>query len=247
MSRGVPARGRPASFDRRRQVLVVATGMGVLALSCAEVGADGPPGAGRSDAAAGDGASALPPCRPEGPAVVTDIDETLTVSDEEFVRQLTDGTYEPLARPGGPELFTAYAERGYVVVYVTARSEEMVLAGTGESARDATERWLETLGFPMARARVALAPTNAEVAGAPAQAYKTGVLRDLQAEGFAFTCAYGNALSDIQAYADAGIPKDSTFIIGPHAGTENTIGIEGDGFAQHAAERLLEVPAVCAP
>jgi len=36
--------------------------------------------------------------------------------------------------------------------------------------------------------------------------------------GVVVAAAYGNALTDVCAYAEAGIPPARTFIIGPHAG-----------------------------
>jgi hypothetical protein len=195
-----------------------------------------------------DGATeGLEPCGPAGPTVVTDIDETLTTDDLEFVMQLVDGSYDPLARDGGAELVSAYAELGYFVLYLTARSEEMVLGGSGETAIAATERWLSAHGFPLDRARIALAPTNADVAGEPARVYKAATIREMRNAGHVFEYAYGNADTDILAYEDSGIEKSRTFIIGPLAGSGGTVAVAGDGWDAHASEHLPTVDAVCAP
>jgi len=163
-----------------------------------------------------------------GPAVVSDIDATLTTDDLEFITQLATGAHDPLAREGGAELLTGYAERGYFIVYATGRSEEMVLANTGESARDATLRWLDEHGFPLERSRLYLAPTNADVAGEPARIYKAARLAEATEEGMDFRYAYGNAQADFDAYADVGIPKSGTFSIGPEAGSVGTVAVPGE-------------------
>ena len=67
----------------------------------------------------------------------------------------------------------------------------------------------------------------------------------LQAEGWRFDYAYGNADSDIGAYEDAGIAKDATFIIGEEAGNEGTVAIEGEDWLAHTDAHLPTVPAVC--
>jgi len=83
------------------------------------------------------------------------------------------------------------------------------------------------------------------VVGDAAQAYKAGALMDQQALGWRFDYAYGNAITDIGAYADAGIDKAVTFIIGEEAGVEGTVAVEGEGWVEHTAEQLPTVPAVC--
>ncbi len=66
---------------------------------------------------------------PECPAVsdttttllVTDIDETLTTLDSEFLAQLADPTYVPEMRPDANTLMQGYYALGYRILYVTAR------------------------------------------------------------------------------------------------------------------------------
>lgn len=177
--------------------------------------------------------------------MVTDIDETLTIADEEWAMQLEDGTYDPRARADATELVDGYFERGYSIFYLTARAATRVLAGTGETAPDATDRWLTEHGFPRdpERTRLQLAPEP--VTGEATQAYKREALLELEAEGVVLDWAYGNALTDIGAYADAGIPKAVTFVIGEHAGAEGTVAIEGEDFLVHVMEHLPGVESVC--
>ncbi len=179
------------------------------------------------------------------PAVVTDIDETLTLSDAEFFMQIQDGTYDPVEREAASELINAYADLGYRIIYLTARAETVQIMVTDETAREATERWLLEHDFPLdpQTTQVHLSPTF--VVGESARAFKAGVLMDLQAQGYVFEYAYGNADSDIAAYDDAMIPKDVTFIIGELAGAEGTVAIEGEGWADHLDTHLPSVPAVC--
>ncbi len=212
-------------------------------------------GAGTSDASGGlvdagrvDAATGLAPCTVPGPAIVTDIDATLTTSDAEWLTQMAWGSHEPAERPGGADLIRGYAERGYYILYLTARPENYLLAFTMEPTPDATLRWLEEHGYPVdpARTQLVLAPQIIIDATATTD-YKTGALQDLEAEGFTFAYAYGNAATDIAAYENAGIAKDHTFIIGAEGGTEDTVAISGDGWSEHVADYLPSVGPVCEP
>jgi len=198
------------------------------------------------DATAADSSSgAAGECATEFPAIITDIDETLTLSDGEFLMQLADGTYDPLEREGGAAMVTAYADLGYRVLYLTARSETLTTAGTDEPARDATMRWLVEHGYPTDEASTTLILAPSLVFGDDAAAYKTEALMDMQSMGWRFDYAYGNADSDIAGYDGAGLDKATTFIIGPEAGNDGTVAVEGEDWLAHTAEHLPTVPAVC--
>lgn len=184
-------------------------------------------------------------CELELPAIVTDIDETLTVSDAEFIMQIGDGNYDPLEREGGAALITAYADLGYRIMYLSARAEDTILEVTGETAREATVRWLVEHGYPTDPATTTVVLASMFVFDDTAQEYKAAALMDQQAAGWRFDYAYGNATSDIGAYAEAGIGLDVTFIIGEHAGEGGTVAIAGDGWVEHTAAHLPTVPAVC--
>lgn len=184
-------------------------------------------------------------CSTEQPAIVTDIDETLTLSDAEFIMQIADGTYDPIEREGAAALISGYAELGYHVLYLTARSEMITVQGTDETAREATARWLQEHDFPVDPTRTTLVLAPMLLLGDDTQAYKAQALMDGQATGLRFDYAYGNATTDIGAYAEAGIPLAATFIIGEHAGEEGTVAIEGEGWVEHTQAHLPGVPAVC--
>lgn len=184
-------------------------------------------------------------CELELPAIVTDIDATLTTSDTEFILQIADGNYDPAEREGAQELITAYADLGYRILYLTARSEDIVLRGTGETAREATERWLVEHGFPSApeTTRVVLAPMF--VFDDTAAEFKADALMEQQASGWRFDYAYGNAVSDIDAYAAAGIDPLATFIITENGGVGGTVAVAGEGWVEHTEMHVPTVPAVC--
>lgn len=184
-------------------------------------------------------------CELEQPAIVTDIDETLTISDAEFIMQIADGTYDPVEREGAQELIMAYADLGYRIMYLTARSEDIVLLGTGETAREATERWLLEHDFPTDPTTTLVVLSPMFVLDDSAVEFKTGALMDQQAAGWRFDYAYGNATSDIDAYANAGIDLATTFIIGEHAGEGGTVAVAGEGWVEHTAAHVPTVPAVC--
>jgi phosphatidate phosphatase PAH1 len=198
-----------------------------------------------SENGTGDGNS-LPSCANSKIAIVTDIDETLTTADEEFFpMQTSDGNYDPKERESASALMQGYADRGYFIVYLTARFESLTVAVTNETARQATDRWLREHRFPVERSELVLAESF--VFGETARTYKAAALRTLQNESVTFDYAYGNADSDVRAYADAAIPKEATFIIGELAGFEGTVAVAGEGWTAHLAEQLPKVDAVCKP
>jgi hypothetical protein len=177
-------------------------------------------------------------------AIVSDIDETLTTADSEFLMQLIDSTYDPMERDEGSELISDYHARGYTIVYLTARAEGQRSNDNMTPARDLTVEWLEAHGYPLdENTRLILAPGF--VFGDEAAEYKGQALLDLQAEGFVFDYAYGNAESDIGGYEIANIPKDVTFIIGPEAGNGGTVPVLEDGWTEHRAAHMPTVPNFC--
>lgn len=186
-------------------------------------------------------------CASEQPAIVTDIDETLTLSDAEFIMQIGDGNYDPIEREGAAELISAYADLGYHVMYLTARSEQIMVEVTGETAREATERWLDEHGFPLDPEATSLVLAPTFMLGEDVQNYKAEALTEQQAAGLRFDYAYGNADTDIGAYADAGIELEATFIIGELAGEGGTVAVDSEGWVDHAEMHLPGVAAVCEP
>jgi phosphatidate phosphatase PAH1 len=153
--------------------------------------------------------------------VLSDIDATLTTEDLELFNQVTDETYVPRMKAAADRLLQAWSMKGYPVIYLTARPHVL---------RVETRRWLEDFGFP-----VGPVITSATFVSDPAP-YKTAwtrrIVDDFQWDVVA---AYGNAETDIAAYANAQIPLDRTFIIGPLAGMSGTVAIQNDDYTQHIA------------
>lgn len=163
--------------------------------------------------------------------VVTDIDGTLTLNDGELLTQITDPTYVPKAMGAAVRLTQAWADKGYTIVYLTARVHGL---------RAESRAWLTDLGFPGG-------PLITEN-GNKADVYKTIWLKRMRQDfGWDIVVAYGNADTDITAYAAAGIAKDKTFIVGPLAGNMETQPIANLDFTEHIATYVAAQPANPAP
>lgn len=150
---------------------------------------------------------------------VFDIDGTLTTSDAELIKDIiTDlfapilhGTYNPMPHPFARELVAERERRGGIPIFLTGRPYWLT-----QSSRD----WLKDLRFP--NGALHTTDSNAEVLNvAP---YKTAFLDSLEAQGFVLETAYGNAATDITAYAVAGVAKADTYIIGKNGGSAGTHG-----------------------
>ncbi len=176
---------------------------------------------------------------PEGTRVVVfDIDGTLTTSDAEINRDVLDDYYEDLydgdyvavAYDGGPELTRTWAERGYLVVYLTGRPYWLI---------DKTRAWLSAQGFAIGNVHTTDRHRDVVPDVAGVGRFKADYLASLVEHGYRIEAAYGNAATDIWAYHRAGVPKDRTFIIGPHGGEEGTQAIAPDWRAHLTWARSL--------
>jgi hypothetical protein len=152
-------------------------------------------------------------------AVVFDIDGTLTTSDSELylqvIDQLLSGDYVPEMRPGASSMAQAWAEKGYLPVYLTGRQDLL---------RHLSQGWLEEMGFPPGVIHHTDTNTQALPTSMGVARYKADFLLKLGDNvGAAVFAAYGNATTDIEAYETAGIPKDHTFIVGKNAGKDQTV------------------------
>ena len=101
--------------------------------------------------------------------------------------------------------------------------------------------WLAGLGFApgalhLARTAGDVLPTDSGVGD-----YKLAYLRALEAAGLRPDDAFGNATTDVHAYAGAGIPTTRTWVIGPNAGASGTQGVT-DSWADVAGELAAEPP-----
>lgn len=180
------------------------------------------------------------PCEPRW-AVVTDIDETLTATNGEWLAQVSEPTHDPVMRPDANALMSAYAELGYCIAYVTARGEDITLPD-GRTARDATRDWLVDHDFPFEEALLFLAP-DTTISGSLTVERKAAAMEELQAEGWSLEHAYGNADTDIEAYRAVDIPDDRIYLVGRLAGTMGVVPVPDDeAFTAHLAEQMPTVP-----
>jgi phosphoglycolate phosphatase-like HAD superfamily hydrolase len=129
------------------------------------------------------------------PVVVSDVDGTLTQSENAEIWSDLHVAEDPTAHPGAPDVLRALASRGYHIVYLTARPEWLTMR---------THRWLDTHGFPPGVVRTSFSELGC--VGASAQAFKTRSLAALAADlGHAPSCGFGNRPTDVAAYRTAGI------------------------------------------
>jgi hypothetical protein len=159
--------------------------------------------------------------------VVSDIDGTLTQSNQELIAQLSSDSYVPRLMPAADKLMQAWAAKGYPVIYLTARPHLY---------RAETRLWLDDFGFPPG----AMVTANG---GNTPDGYKTLWLqRMIQGFGWKVVAAYGNEDTDITAYENAGIDPARTFIVGGLGGTRMTTPIGGMDFTQHIASFVAVQP-----
>ena len=126
------------------------------------------------------------------PAVVFDIDGTLTTEPIDPVNP----------REGAQEAVRRYVDKGYEVVYVTARPDLF---------ESVTEAWLRLNDFP--ELRLEMAP-GVVIDDEETAELKTGTLEELEEElGIEFRYAYGDSASDFVAYETMGIPSTGVFAL----------------------------------
>jgi len=151
--------------------------------------------------------------------VVFDMDGTLTTDDSEvtltYVTSLWNGERDMEMYPGAPSIAKYYYQRGYEIIYVTARPYWLT---------EMSYEWLVEKGFPRGL-------THAYEGAIPdgnfdAETYKKGYLESLTNKGVDFSFTYGNALTDIAAYKYIGTPCNKIFIIGEHAGKDCSTAVE---------------------
>ncbi len=160
--------------------------------------------------------------------IVTDIDGTLTQSDAELLVQVGDPSYTPAMKKAAPELLQAWADKGYRIIYLTARPHIL---------RVETRVWLREQGFPPGPVI-----TSDDTDNDPHLYKEAWIARLKLTFDWNVVAAYGNADTDIFAYEGSGIAKDRTFIIGPLAGTSGTVAIADDDYTQHIANFVKSQP-----
>jgi phosphatidate phosphatase PAH1 len=143
-------------------------------------------------------------------AVVFDVDGTLTTSDSELFDEILTGA-DPEMYPGAPAVVAEHLRRGRLVIYLTGRPYLI---------RPETLAWLKRKGFPQGPVVMVDSLPDALPSESGVETFKLGVLNGLRdTTGVRWVAAYGNASTDVCAYARAGIDPARTFIIGDHAGS----------------------------
>lgn len=140
---------------------------------------------------------------PGTPVVLFDIDGTLTKDDGELFEELLGSKAE--MHDGADAVARRWADLGYLPIYITGRPYPL---------RASTFAWLGAHRFPLGPvftvdSLLDFLPSEGHVGE-----FKLGALRQLLKTGIRFHRAYGNASTDICAYARAGISPDRTFIVG---------------------------------
>lgn len=152
--------------------------------------------------------------------VVTDVDGTISWSENSVIKQVVSRDHDIKHRPSSPE---ALSKVPYPIVYVTARGDVWI---------DVTRKWLERHGFP--RGLLRLAQGAFARPGSKAIAYKTAILRSLPV---AIAAGIGNRKSDITAYTAVGLAPHQIFIHLPEYEKEVRKDIRAGiatGFADYA-------------
>jgi phosphatidate phosphatase PAH1 len=163
--------------------------------------------------------------------VVFDVDGTLTIGDDElkeqmkaeYLGELVSGKRVPKPYPDAGALTKAWRSKGYLVVYMTGRP--YWLAGL-------TRSWLDQQGCAIGHLHTTDRSRDSRPTEGGVGEFKAAYLKELLAAGFSIDYVYGNAESDVFAYADAGISPAKTHIIGEFGGQGGTQAIAG-GYTGH--------------
>jgi phosphatidate phosphatase PAH1 len=123
--------------------------------------------------------------------VVFDIDGTLTTDEGSSSVQ-----------PSAAAAVNAYVEKGYDVVYVTARWRPL--------QESSTRSWLASNGFP---ARTLVMSPNLLFSDSSKVRFKTSAMTQLEQGTPEIVGAYGDSSSDFTAYANVAVPRGRVFAL----------------------------------
>jgi phosphatidate phosphatase PAH1 len=142
--------------------------------------------------------------------IVTDIDGTISWSENSIIKTVVSRDHDIKHRPGAPE---ALSQLNRPIVYTTAR---------GDVFLDVTRKWLERHGFP--RGLLRLSHGAFAKPGSSAIKYKTSTLK-----AFTVPIAFGigNRKSDITAYTNIGLAAKQIFIHLPEYAKEVKKDLDG--------------------
>ena len=140
--------------------------------------------------------------KPDTKFVVTDIDGTLTTG--EFAAATEVYNKPPPAHAGAAEALFELYNKGYHIFYLTARPEWFTYR---------TRAWLENNHFPPGILHTTSSLIGAN--GAAASRFKANELALFKSEtDITPTLAFGNKESDVQAFANSGIPPLNSYYYG---------------------------------
>jgi hypothetical protein len=159
--------------------------------------------------------------KPKTSAVVFDIDGTLTTDDFQLVTELFSdlfsGSYVPKLYTDAEKVANAWSQRSYLPIYLTGRPDLL---------RKVTQEYLEDEGFPPGAVHLTDTLAQALPTSAGVATYKSDFLKKMTSTtDLSLYAAYGNATTDIEAYAAAKIPTSRTFIIGSNGGKSGTVAV----------------------
>ena len=130
--------------------------------------------------------------------LVSDVDGTLTESENEYPIALATGT-ETDVHPHAATALREAAKRGVVPVYISAR---------GDRFTKDTREWLAMHGFP--RGPIHLPRSIITKPGKDTVAFKTAALKKVMP--FSLVAGFGNRATDVAAYTRAGLAPERIFI-----------------------------------
>ena len=155
--------------------------------------------------------------QPGRETVLFDIDGTLTLNDFEAVGEYF-GVDNADTYHYAVDTVQAYKDKGYQIVFLTGRPYWVAKSTRG---------WFDYVGLHPWHLRMNADSDN--LLDFQTQEYKTDYINYLRnTVGLNIIRAYGNASTDIAAYADGGIAKAETYIIGDNAGDGGTQPLYGD-------------------
>jgi phosphatidate phosphatase PAH1 len=169
---------------------------------------------------------------PGAPIIVSDIDGTLTASENAYPIALASGG-ETRAQDGAAGALAQIAAAGMTIIYVSARGDRFT-----QDTRD----WLASHGFP--RGALRLPPAIITLPGDDTVELKSSILASLSA--FELIAGLGNRATDVTAYTNAGLPAEQILIKLPEFSDELAADLEAGkatGFDRYAA---LDVSAIIA-
>jgi phosphatidate phosphatase PAH1 len=180
------------------------------------------------------GAAFLALVAPVGlPIIVSDVDGTLTSSENEFPEALVTGG-DVGVQPGAAETLRYAATHGVTVIYVSTRGDRFT-----QDTRD----WLAAKGFP--RGPLRLPSSLVTLPGSDTIEAKSSMLAALSV--FDLLAGFGNRTTDVSAYMAAGLSPRRIFIKLPEFSEElsaQLAGGEATGFLGYDLVLAQDMPAM---